>query len=156
MDTRKTEPFLDTEHQYSYPDISPDGRWLAYVSDESGRREVWVTSFPDSEQRKLVSNEGGTAPAWSPDGREIYYLSENKLMVVDADAGSELSLGIPRTLIEGPLYSGDPLRGYDITPDGAKFIFTTRLEPEQNIPPVRELQVVLNWFEELKRLVPTD
>jgi serine/threonine-protein kinase len=156
MGSRKVEPFLDTEHQYSYPDISPDGRWLAYVSDESGRWEVWVTSFPDSEQRMLVSNEGGKAPAWSPDGREIYYLFENRLMVVDADAGSELSLGRPRTLIEGPLYSGGPLREYDITPDGARFIFATSVEPEQNTPPVRELQVVLNWFEELKRLAPTE
>jgi len=156
MGSRKVEPFLDTEHQYGFPDISPDGRWIAYVSDESGKKEVWVTSFPDREQRMLVSNEGGKAPAWSPDGREIYYLSENRLMVVDANAGSELSLGIPRTLIEGPLYSSDPVRGYDISPDGKRFIFTASVEPEHNTPPVRELRVVLNWFEELKRLAPTE
>ena len=156
MDSRKAEPFLDTEHQYDYPDISPNGRWLAYASDETGRDEVWVTSFPGHEQRMLVSNEGGIAPVWSPDGREIYYLSGNRLMVVEAVAGSELSLGIPRTLIEVPRNITGPLRGYDITPDGTQFIFPIDVESEPITPPVRQLQVVLNWFEELKRLVPTD
>ncbi len=75
MENRQAQPFFPTGHQYSHPDFSPDGRWIAYVSDESGRDEVWVTSFPGREQRMLVSNEGGIAPLWSPDGREIYYFS---------------------------------------------------------------------------------
>ena len=156
MNSREVRPFLRSENQYTFPEFSPDGRWIAYVSDQSGREEVWVGSFPDHDQRLLVSNEGGTAPAWSPDGSEIYYLLRNKMMVVEVGAGSELTLGNPRNLIEVPSTSRGPLRGYDITPDGSRFIFTADVETGSGNPPVRQLQVVLNWFEELKRLVPTE
>jgi serine/threonine protein kinase/Tol biopolymer transport system component len=156
MESRQAEPFLDTEYQYSYPDISPDGRWLVYGSDESGRDEVWVTSFPGRKQQMLVSNDGGIAPVWSPDGREIYYLSGNRLMVVEAIARPELTLGIPHTLIEVPRITSGPLRGYDITPDGTRFIFPIDEESEPITPPVRQLQVIINWFEELERLAPKE
>jgi hypothetical protein len=72
------------------------------------------------------------------------------------DAGPELTLGNPRTLIEVAPYPTGPLRGYDITPDGDRFIFAKEVESEPGAPPVRQLQVALNWFEEFKRLVPTE
>ena len=156
IDSHEAKPFLETEYQYSFPDFSPDGRWLAYVSDESGRSEVWVTSFPGREQRLLVSNGGGSAPVWSPDGHELFYRSEKKFMVVEVEAGQGISLGKPRVFIEGSFNSSAPIRGYDIMPDGTKFIFAVPAESKTIAPPVRQLQVVLNWFEELKRLVPTD
>lgn len=156
MESREAEPFLYTEIQYGYPEFSPDGQWLAYASDESGRAEVWITSFPGREQRMLVSNDGGIAPVWSPDGREIYYRSGNRLMVVGATTGPELTLGNPHTLIEVPFTTSAPLRGYDITPDGTRFIFAMEEGSGPITPQVLQLQVVLNWFEELKQLVPTE
>jgi Tol biopolymer transport system component len=156
MDSREAEPFLYGENAYMYPAFSPDGRWLAYVSDESGSFEVWVTSFPTREQRMLVSNEGGNAPLWSPDGREIYYRLSNRLMVVEATGGTELYPGKPHTLFVVPPRPGGPLRNYDITPDGTRFIFMTDVEPAPNSQPVRQLQIVFNWFEELECLVPTN
>ncbi len=78
-------------------------------------------------------------------------------MVVEVDTGPELTLGNPRTLTEVPAtHVGGPLRGYDITPDGDRFIFATEVESEPGAPPVRRLQVVLNWFEELNRLAPVE
>jgi serine/threonine-protein kinase len=154
-----SEPFLQGEHSYGFPDFSPNGRWLAYTSGESGRSEVWITSFPDRDQRVQVSNSGGVAPAWSGEGREIYYLSEHTngdLMVVQATGDMTLTLGNPRTLIEGPLSTGVPVRTYDVGGDSRRFLFSRTALPAPSAPPVRQLQVVLNWFEELERLVPTE
>jgi len=154
LNNLETKPILDTEHDYKYPNFSPDGRWLAYTSSESGGSEVWVTSFPDREKRKQVSNGGGWSPLWSPDGSKVYYRSGYNLMVVDVTSGSELTLGIPYILFEAPWTAASPLRGYDITPDGERFIFSTLLEGDLESRPIRQLRVVLNWFEELKRLAP--
>jgi serine/threonine-protein kinase len=156
IESRESKPFLHERHQYRFPDFSPDGKWLAYVSDESGRLEVWLTSFPDREQRYMLSNKGGVAPAWAPDGREIYYVSETRLMSVGVTEGESLILGTPRTLFDGPIPGSGPLRSYDITPDGLRLIHAVPTESETHPQPVRRLQVVLNWFEELERLVPTD
>jgi dipeptidyl aminopeptidase/acylaminoacyl peptidase len=139
-----------------FPQLSPDGRWLAYSSDESGRTEVWVTSFPGRERRILVSNDGGNAFLWSHDGREIFYRNNNELMAVEVKSGSRLTLGPPRTLFEIRSEETGTMRMYDIAPDGKRFVFSIAVDSEQPTQPVRQLQVVLNWFKELKRLVPTE
>jgi len=158
IESRETAPFLDNEYRNTFPDFSPDGGWLAYTSGESGRSEVWVTSFPGREKRIQVSNEGGNASAWSPDGKEIYYLFRGRLMVVEVTPGPELTLGKPRPLCEVPqgTTGRGPLRRYDISRDGSRFIFLADAEVEAKPQPVRQLQVVFNWFEELKRLAPPD
>jgi serine/threonine-protein kinase len=157
MASRETVPFLSGDHPLYFPEFSPDGRWLSYSTrDELGRFDVWVTSFPGRERQMLVSNDGGNAPLWAPDGREIFYRTQNELMAVEVEAGSEMTLGRPRALFENPSEEGGPVRMYDITPDGEKFIFSIAADSEPPVPPVRQLHVVLNWFEELNRLVPTE
>jgi len=149
------QPFLATPFAERKPELSPDGRWLLYLSDESGRVEVYLQPYPGPGQRIKVSMAGGTEPSWSRDSREIFYRDSTRgdLMVVSFDALAEPSVGQPRLLFEAgeQFYSrsgGD--RHYDISPDGLRFVtvaFGSRL---------REIPVVLNWFEELKERVPTE
>ncbi len=137
--------------------FSPDGRWVAYASSEPGSIEIYVQPYPGPGGRIRVSSEGGRGPAWSPDGRELFYISGSRLMVGPVEAGSVFSRGNPRALVE--LAPGVSLgssvfpRDYDIAPDGQHFVFVRIIEgswrPSQRI-------LVLNWFEELKRLVPTE
>ena len=148
------QPFLATPFRERKPELSPDGRWLLYLSDESGRIEVYLQPYPGPGQRIKVSTAGGTEPSWSRDGREIFYRdgARGDLMVVSFDAPAEPSVGQPRFLLE----AGDLLvstfgnRHYDISPDGRRFVtvsFSSRLG---------EIPVVLNWFEELQERVPTE
>jgi len=125
--------------------LSPDGRWLAYVSDESGRREVYVQPFPQGGQRVQISIEGGNTPVWSRDGRELFFLQgTTKLMTVPISAGKELSPARPAQLFEARFDFG-----YDVAPDG-RFIVAQR---DPQAPPV-PVHIVLNWFDELKAKAP--
>jgi Tol biopolymer transport system component len=150
--------FLDTEFDESLAMFSPDGRLLAYMSNETGRDDVFVQSFGGSGPRgkRQVSVGGGAEPVWAPDGRDLFYRDGDKMMAVAIETEPELSVGTPRLLFEGrflPVLSGDdPGGSYDISLDGQRFLMIKR---EQDLVPT-ELIVVLNWFEELKRLVPTD
>ncbi len=150
------QPFLQTKDNETHPAFSPDGRWMAYVSDESGRWEVKVRPYPGPGAVTQVSVEGGFEPTWSPDGREIYYRRRrgNQVMAVSFDPeGRSPRLGKPRLLFEGRYAHGLPYgRRYDLAPDGERFLMVMEGEPP---PPQTQYNVVLNWFEELKRLVPT-
>jgi Tol biopolymer transport system component len=151
---RKVTSFLNTRFAESYPEFSPDGRWITYVSNESGRAEVYVQPFPGPGGKWPISNEGGTQPLWSRDGRQLFYRKPNQVWVVDVQTGSGFSASKPRLLFEQPGYSGGgPLRTWDISPDGQRFLMV-KLE-ERKSQPVTEMILVQNWFEELKRLVPT-
>ena len=128
---------------------------MAYVSNESGRSEVYVQPYPGPGARVQVSTQGGTAPAWTSNGAEIVYLGpvrpqEIQVMAVAAKATlSGLSVDTPRKLFEGRFNFTGPVRGYDVTPDGRRFLMVQpRDGPPQ--PPV-ELVLVENWFEELER-----
>jgi Tol biopolymer transport system component len=138
------------------PQISPDGRWLAYASDESGRREVYVAPYPGPGGKWLISSEGGTEPVWNPNGRELFYRTGDKMMAVDVSTQSGFSAGKPRQLFEGH-YLSNPLGfarpNYDVSADGQRFLMIKSVEQEQAAP--TQINVVLNWTEELKRLVPT-
>jgi len=150
--------FLDTDFEESGAMFSPDGHWLAYMSNETGRDEVYVQSFGGSGPRgkRQVSIGGGAEPVWAPDGRDLFYRNGDEMMAVAIETEPELSVGTPRLLFEGrflPVLSGDdPGGSYDISPDGQRFLMIQR---EQDLVPT-EIIVVLNWFEELKRLVPTN
>jgi Tol biopolymer transport system component len=151
--TRKAQPFLRTPFNESVPRFSPDGRWLAYISNESGRYEVYVQPYPGGGKWP-ISTEGGTEPVWNPNGRELFYRSGSKIMAVDISTQSGFTAGKPHTLFEGP-YEPAPLTApnYDVSPDGQRFLMLKPAEQAQAAP--TQINVVLNWFEELKQKVPT-
>jgi len=155
MADRQVIPFAATKSNESFPEFSPDGRWLAYVSNESGRNEVYVRSFPDGKKTLPISSEGGMSPAWAPDGRELFYwnIDFTKLMKVDISPGQNLSAGTPKLLFEFAATGSTFNRIYDITSDGKRFLIREK-KKDYNLPPVTELNLVRNWFEELKRLSP--
>ena len=109
---RKAQPFLRTSSNESAPKFALDGRWLAYVSDESGRDEIYVQPYPGPGGKKQISAEGGTEPVWNPNGRELFYRSGNKMMAVDTSSDTSLGFtaGTPRMLFELPVPAHGKLR----------------------------------------------
>ncbi len=130
--------------------FSPDGRWLVYISNESGQDEVYVQAYPGPGGKWSVSTEGGTEPLWSRDGRELFYRQGQQMMAVAGKTESTFSASKPQLLFRGLYLFGEfGNRNYDISPDGQRFLMISQEEaPDQ-------IHVVLNWFEEVKRLVPT-
>ncbi len=166
FEDRTSTPFLAGIADEMWPEFSPDGRWLAYGSNESGRFEVYVTSFPGRERTLTVSHHGGMAPAWSRDGRELFYYTPRApdggswMMAVRVRRDPDLSLGQPRALFRLPdgFVSLRPMRGYELHPDGRRFIIGTSaagLEWTSLEPPITRLTLVHNWFAGLERLAPT-
>ncbi len=151
---RKLEPFLRTSADESAPRFSPDGRWLSYVSNESGRFEIYVQPYPGPGGKWQISTNGGTEPVWNPNGHELFYRSGDKMMAVDISLQPGFSAGKPRMLFEGSfLLSTVAQPNYDISPDGQRFLMVKAVEQAQSAP--TQINVVLNWFEELKQKVPT-
>jgi Tol biopolymer transport system component len=151
---RKAEPFLRTRFDEGAPRFSPDGRWLAYISDESGRREIYVQPYPGPGGKRQISTEGGTEPVWNPNGRELFYRSGAKMMAVDIATQPGFTVGKPRMLFEGRyLPTPATFPNYDVAPDGQRFLMLEPIESAGTAP--TQVNVVLNWFEELKRRVPT-
>lgn len=134
-------PFLQTEFAEGFGRLSPDGRWMAYVSNESGTNEVFLRAFPLSNGKSKVSTEGGTQPRWRRDGKELFYLApDGKLMSVAVRTGSKLRLGIPERLFESRA-SRNGEWSYDVTADGQRFVFSVPVGDEVPAP----IMVVLNW-----------
>jgi serine/threonine-protein kinase len=155
MGDRKAQPFLRTPFNETAPRFSPDGRWLAYISDESGRYEVYVRPYSGPGGKSQISRDGGTEPVWNPNGRELLYRSGDKMMAVDIATQPGFTAGTPRMLFEGPYETPPvPLANYDVSPDGQRFLMLKPSEQEQAAP--TQINVVLNWFEELKRRVPAE
>jgi Tol biopolymer transport system component len=144
---RKQQPFIQTPFIEHSAKFSPDGRWLAYLSNESGRAEVYVQPFPGPGGKWKISTEGGSAPCWARNGRELFYSYQSKMMAVDIRTGPTFTAGKPRLLFEGQFTAFE-----DVSPDAHRFLMIQAVEPEQ---PAAQINIVLNWFEELKRLVPT-
>jgi Tol biopolymer transport system component len=147
-------PFLNSRFNETHPALSPNGHWLAYVTDESGREEVFVCSFPEAGSNLPISTDGGMEPLWSSDGKELYFrdITGDKVMCVSFETEPNLSIGKPVLLFQGNYKgsSGPWGRNYDIHPDGKKFLM---IEEEEMKSDVSQINVVLNWSEELKRLV---
>jgi len=132
--------------------FSPDGQWIAYESNREGQDEIYVRKYLEPVQKK-ISSGGGYHPVWSPDGKELFYRNGDKMMAIDIiETEPELEVTDPEVLFEGHYYTGKP-RNYDISPDGHKFLM---LKEDEEKPSASQLIVVLNWFEELERLVPTE
>jgi len=139
------------ETQELFPALSPDATWLAYVSDESGTWEIYVTSFPDAAIKRRVSFAGGEEPRWSPDGREIIYRFGPKWYSVPFTDEPELTLGQPNLLFEGP-FINVPGYSWDMSPDGERFLVVENPDAGRLLT---ELVVVSNFFDEIQRRVPT-
>ena len=137
------------------PRFSPDGHWLAYISNESGRHEVYVQPYPGPGGKLQISAEGGTEPVWNRNGRELFYRSGDRMMAVDIATQSGFVAGKPRMLFEGH-YERTPATSpnYDVSSDGQRFLMLKTDAQEVAAP--TQINIVLNWFEELKRRVPTD
>ena len=151
---RKPRPFLQTlSHEYQ-PAFSPNGRWLAYGSDESGRQEVYVRPFAGPGGKTQISTEGGVEPVWARNGRELFYRNGDKMMVAAVETEPVFAAAKPKLLFEGH-YEADIMfnleRGYDVSPDGQRFLMMKGTEQESD---ATQLNVVLNWADELRRLVP--
>jgi serine/threonine-protein kinase len=138
------------------PDLSPDGRWLAFGSTQSGQFEVFVTPFPDARERWQISTGGGRQPAWSHDGRELFYRDfDGALISVPVKTSPTFEAGPGRRLFSDPAYRGAGSsmsdRTYDVSPDDRRFLMLRNIDQ-----PARSLAVVQNWFDELKRRVPVN
>jgi serine/threonine-protein kinase len=155
MSDRDVQPFFESPSLEVVAEFSPDGHWLAYVSDETGRWEVFVRPYPGPGGKRQVSTEGGTEPVWNRNGRELFFRSADKMMVVQVTTQGGFSAATPRVLFEGPYrLSPGTLANYDVAPDGERFLM---VEPVgQADSAATQINVVQNWLEELKRLVPVD
>lgn len=148
------QQLLATESGETHPQISRDGNWLAYVSDESGQNEVYVSPFPNpSDGKWRVSHGGGAQPVWAPDGGELFYLRGSSLLAVSIDTTPTFAASNPRVLFSGPYRQSGPNRGhtYDVAPDGQSFLMIREAE---NDGAASEFIVIQNWLDELERLVP--
>jgi serine/threonine-protein kinase len=152
LKTRELQPFLASRFNEWGPAFSPDGRWIAYTSDESGQYEVYVQPWPSTGGKWQVSRTAGgnEEPVWSKDGRELFYRNGRRWMAVPISALPAFSAGPPQLLFQGDYLNVSGLE-YGVSSDGKRFLV---LQPADTSPPT-ELCVVVNWFEELKRLVPT-
>jgi len=136
---RQAFPYVKTEFQETQPRLSPDGRWLAYQSNESKRYEIYVVSFPKPTEKWLISTSGGQTPVWSRDQRELYYYGgDGKIMAVDIKAGTPFRFGVPKTLFDARILSN--LFSFDVSKDG-RFLLPALVEQQAATP----MTVVLNW-----------
>jgi hypothetical protein len=156
---RKPELFLGTPFQENVGAFSPDGRWLAYNSNESGRTEIYVRPFPPGGGKWQVSNEGGNFPYWSRDGRELFYRTDEGLMVASVDsAGGTFRAGTPRALFKGNFrggrggvgFAGNVFADYEVAPDGERFVMFPGGEDEEQAERPHII-LVTNWFDDLRR-----
>ena len=145
-------PFAATDFDEAGSAFSPDGRWVAYTSYESGRPEVYVRPLSESGGKWQISTAGGEGPRWSRNGKELFYHAGNRMMVVPVKTSSTFQAGTPQPLFDNYFdLRSDAGAVYDVAPDG-KWFLAVRPSSEQAL--ARELHIVLNWFEELKGLTP--
>ncbi len=158
---------LQGGYSEAQPRISPNGLWMGYVSDESGRNEIYVRPFPDvDKERWPISTSGGDSPLWSPDGRELFYRSGTAIMAVAVETEPTFKFEAPEELFQGtyvsftaPVYGQIENNPWDISPDGKRFLMmkpTAATDDESATGISRKINIVLNWFEELKARVPVD
>jgi serine/threonine protein kinase len=146
------KPFLYLQSTFNedHPRFSPDGHFVAYTSDEAGRSEVYVQTFPQSASKWVVSTNGGAQPRWRRDGKEIFFMSpDRKLMAADVKIeGANLEVGVPKVLFQtGVISYPNPRNVYDVSADGQRFVIITPPEENSSTP----ITVVTNWLADVKR-----
>ncbi|GAG33508.1 unnamed protein product, partial [marine sediment metagenome] len=144
----RLRPFIQRDFNQVDAVWSPDGRWVAYSTDESRRSEVYVEPYPGPGPRTPISTDGGGHPVWSKDGKELFYLSGDTVIAATIEIEPEFSVTNLEVLFEGQ-YHTTMFHSYDVAPDGR---FLMIQDPRESTAP--GINIVLNWFEELKRLVP--
>jgi serine/threonine-protein kinase len=149
---KEAEPqrFLESPFNETQPVFSPNGRWIAYTSDESGRNEVYVRAFPGPGEQIQISTDGGSQPVWARNGREIFYRNGTEMVAVEIEIGATFRAGSPEVLFQFPFIDSWPnVQGYDVTANGRRFITVRGVDSTEG----RQINVTLNWYDELKRLV---
>ena len=130
--------------------LSPDDRWMAYTSNESGRWEVYVKPYPGPGARRQISSGGGAEVVWARNGRELFYRIGTKLMGVDIQTTPGFSTGTPHVVVDGSFAPGQPgLPGYDVSIDGQRFLM---VKPGDAEAAPRPIHVIVIWHDELRRL----
>ena len=151
-------PFLQTPFSEITAQFSPDEKWVAYTSNESGRYEVYIRSFPDGGGKRLVSVNGGGQPRWSDEAGELFYVEESTLMAVPVSTRTTLTIGEPQRLFSSSgLFRANHAYMYDITPDGQQFVMAEAAateaasdEAESDGEPQTSIRIVQNWYEEFR------
>ena len=140
----------------AYAAVSPNGGWIAYTSDRSGQFEIYVERYPQLGDRQKISTGGGMRPLWSRDGQELFFSTYNRQMVVaPVQLGTTFVFGRPEVLFEFAMVMSPGSQPYDITPDGRFMIIGSGEGDASDGQATQQIVFVQNWFEELKRLVPT-
>lgn len=142
------QAFLETRFDEFSPRFSPNGRWIAYVSNESGRREIYVQPFPGPGGKWKISVDGGEGPVWHRQGTELFYRNGPRMMAVDIQLEPEPVIGRARLLFKGDFSVGRLpwATDYDVSPDGKRFLMVVR----DTAPEVREIRIVQNWFRDVE------
>ena len=144
---RTTRPILQTPFADTTPMLSPDGRWMAYTSDESGGSEIYVQPFPGDGRRSRISRDGGTEPLWAKKGNELFFRQGDRLMMVTVTSGGAQNR--PQPLFDLPRWDGQSNRtNYDVTADGDRFVMVRTGGAEASEP---RIHVVLNWLDQIKQ-----
>ncbi len=157
-----SQPLIQSEFNTHRPDISPDGRWLAYQSNETGRAEIYVRPFPNIDEGKWqISSAGGQSPKWSPNGLELFFSRpsesvDNGVWVAQRDSADAVQFSAPVRAFTGSDAVVSRERTFDISADGSRFLLPSTPEVEAQETEVTLLVAVENWFAELKRLAPPD
>ena len=152
---------MNKDYLVSQPRISPNGRWIAYISSKTQREEVYVRPFPDVDKGQWqISTTGGDTPLWSPDGGELFYMSGDAVVAipVNTEDQSFQILGNPKVLFRGPYACltknvSDAI-SWDISPDGKRFLMIKEADPPASDAVSRKIIFVTNWFKELKEKAP--
>ncbi len=152
----KPQPFLRTPAQELRPAFSPDGRWIAYTSDESGRYEIYVRSFPGPGGKWQISTTGGNPPIWSRNGRELFFETlDNRIMVADYTAkGDSFVASRPRVWSETQIRATGAVVNLDLAPDGKRFAVFPMPDPKVEEKGSVHVTFLLNFFDELRRHAP--
>ena len=154
-DTRTPEPFVETPFMERGAIFSPNGRWIAYVSDKSGQNDVYARPFPGPGLEVTISVGGGEEPVWAPSGSELYYRHDDELLVVSIDeTGSSLAVDTPRHVLDDTFMrdtggAAGGVANYDIAPSGEQFVMVENASSAGGRVFAPQLYVITNWFEEL-------
>ncbi len=150
---KKPWKYLDSKKDEYESSISPDGKWIAYLTDESGSYQIYVRSFPNKEGKWQISTDVAEEPRWAPDGKMMYYRKNSQIMAVPVSTATTFSAGIPTVLFNGfPAMNVDSGISYDITADGKCFITT---QPVRGTS-YKNIAVVLHWIDEIKNLASVE
>ena len=150
---KKTWMYLDSKRDEYESSLSPDGKWVSYVSDESGSYQIYVRSFPNKEGKWQISTDVADEPRWSPDGKMLYYRKNSQIMAVPVSTATTFSAGVPTVLFNGfPAINVDSGISYDITADGKYFITT---QPVRGTS-YKNIAVVLHWIDEIRNLTSVE